>query len=101
MGEGRAVASWRGEFAVAQEWLPWLHGGVGRAPWLRPVSYDVPAEMTVCGLVIQYWNPPVSIGGWITVSGVVMVALNCLPVRFYGETEFCMSCAWSCLMLRR
>lgn len=51
-------------------------------------SITVPAEMTATGLVIEYWNVPINIGVWITVSGIVIVALNCLPVRFYGETEF-------------
>lgn len=48
----------------------------------------VPYEITAAGLVIEYWNPPVNIGVWITIMLIVIVALNALPVRFYGETEF-------------
>lgn len=48
----------------------------------------VPAEMTATGLVIGYWNPGVNVGVWITLSGVVIIALNFLPVKFYGECEF-------------
>jgi len=48
----------------------------------------VPYEITAAGLVIEYWNPPVYIGVWITIMIVVIVVLNCLPVGFYGETEF-------------
>ncbi|OAL06471.1 histidine permease [Phaeosphaeriaceae sp. SRC1lsM3a] len=48
----------------------------------------VPAEITAAGLVVQYWNPPVNIAVWITIMIVVIVGLNCFPVRFYGETEF-------------
>lgn len=48
----------------------------------------VPYELTAAGLVIDYWNSPVNIGVWITVMMIVVVGLNCLPVRFYGETEF-------------
>ncbi|CAI6341554.1 unnamed protein product [Periconia digitata] len=42
----------------------------------------------MAGLVIEYWNPPVNIAVWITIMIVVIVGLNVLPVKFYGETEF-------------
>lgn len=45
----------------------------------------VPYEITAAGLVIDYWNPPVNIGVWMTIMLVVIVGLNILPVRFYGE----------------
>ncbi|KAJ9645144.1 hypothetical protein H2199_003148 [Coniosporium tulheliwenetii] len=48
----------------------------------------VPYEITAAGLVIEYWNPNVSIAVWITIMIVVIVGLNALPVGFYGETEF-------------
>ncbi|KAF2090789.1 histidine permease [Saccharata proteae CBS 121410] len=48
----------------------------------------VPYEITAAGLVIDYWNAPVNIGVWITIMLVVIVALNALPVKYYGETEF-------------
>ena len=48
----------------------------------------VPYEITAAGLVIEYWHPSVSIAVWITIMIVVIVGLNCFPVRFYGETEF-------------
>ncbi|KAF2740336.1 histidine permease [Polyplosphaeria fusca] len=48
----------------------------------------VPYEITAAGLVIDYWNPPVNIAVWISIMIVVIVGLNALPVRFYGETEF-------------
>jgi yeast amino acid transporter len=48
----------------------------------------VPYEITAAGLVIEYWNPPVNIAVWISIMMVVIIALNVLPVRFYGETEF-------------
>ncbi|KAL0257895.1 hypothetical protein SLS55_007063 [Diplodia seriata] len=48
----------------------------------------VPYEITAASIVIEYWNTPVNIGVWITVMLVIIVALNALPVRFYGETEF-------------
>jgi amino acid transporter len=48
----------------------------------------VPYEITAAGLVIEYWNPPVNIVVWITIMIIVIVGLNCFPVKFYGETEF-------------
>lgn len=48
----------------------------------------VPYEITAAGLVIEYWSPPVNIAVWITIMIIVIVGLNCFPVKFYGETEF-------------
>ncbi|KAJ5761663.1 Amino acid/polyamine transporter I [Penicillium manginii] len=50
----------------------------------------VPYEITAAGLVIGFWdtNGTVNIAVWITIMMVVIIALNFLPVRFYGETEF-------------
>lgn len=51
-------------------------------------SITVPAEITAGALVIEYWNPPVHQAVWITLLMVVIVGLNCMPVKMYGETEF-------------
>ncbi|KAJ6024635.1 Proline-specific permease [Penicillium herquei] len=50
----------------------------------------VPYEITAAGLVIDYWdtNGTVNIAVWITIMMLVIIALNFLPVRFYGESEF-------------
>jgi amino acid transporter len=48
----------------------------------------VPYEITAAGLVIDYWKADVNIAVWITIMIVIIVGLNCLPVGFYGETEF-------------
>ncbi|KAM0426285.1 hypothetical protein ACHAPT_008325 [Fusarium lateritium] len=48
----------------------------------------VPYELVASTLLIDYWNPAVSPAVWITVIYVVIVLLNFLPVRFYGEAEF-------------
>ena len=58
-------------------WLYWYSLGI-----------LVPYEITAAALVIEYWEPPVSIAVWITVMFVVILGLNLLPVKFYGETEF-------------
>lgn len=46
------------------------------------------AQITAAALVIGYWESPVNIAVWITIFIVVIVGLNTLPVKFYGETEF-------------
>ncbi|KAI3394236.1 hypothetical protein diail_3011 [Diaporthe ilicicola] len=51
-------------------------------------AITVPAEITATSLVIQYWNPPVNVAVWITISMVVIIAINCFPVKVYGEAEF-------------
>ncbi|KAH7127372.1 amino acid permease/ SLC12A domain-containing protein [Dactylonectria macrodidyma] len=48
----------------------------------------VPYEFVASTLLIDYWNPSVSPAVWITVIYLVIVVLNFLPVRYYGEAEF-------------
>ena len=48
----------------------------------------VPYEVTAAGLVINYWHNDINIAVWITIMLVVIIGLNFMPVRFYGETEF-------------
>ncbi|KAF1984517.1 histidine permease [Aulographum hederae CBS 113979] len=48
----------------------------------------VPYEITAAGLVINYWHSDINIAVWISIMIVVIVGLNALPVKFYGETEF-------------
>lgn len=51
-------------------------------------SITVPAEITISSLIIEYWDPPVHKAVWLTLIGLVIIALNCFPVKVYGETEF-------------
>ncbi|KAL1960090.1 hypothetical protein VTO42DRAFT_262 [Malbranchea cinnamomea] len=48
----------------------------------------VPNEVTAAALVVSYWPNNVHVGVWITIFLVVIIILNLLPVKFYGETEF-------------
>ncbi|KAF9875762.1 amino acid permease [Colletotrichum karsti] len=48
----------------------------------------VPYELVASTLLIGYWNSPVNPAIWITVILVIIVLLNLLPVRFFGEAEF-------------
>lgn len=46
-----------------------------------------PTEITACAFVIEYWsnaNPAI----WISIFCVVTIAINVLPVNFFGESEF-------------
>jgi amino acid transporter len=58
-------------------WLYWYSLGI-----------LVPYEITAAGLVVGFWKSDINIAVWITIMMVVIVALNALPVKFYGETEF-------------
>ncbi|KAF9073569.1 proline permease PrnB [Rhodocollybia butyracea] len=52
------------------------------------LGIQVPYEITAAALVIDYWDSPVNIAVWITIFIVVIVGLNVLPVKYYGEAEF-------------
>ena len=45
-------------------------------------------ELTITGLLVQYWDPSLNIGIFIGVFWVFITACNCMPVSFYGEFEF-------------
>ncbi|KIW59536.1 hypothetical protein PV05_03979 [Exophiala xenobiotica] len=51
-------------------------------------TITVPAEITAASVVVQYWNPPVNVAVWITIFMIVIIGLNCFPVKVYGESEF-------------
>ncbi|KAI2618731.1 amino acid permease/ SLC12A domain-containing protein [Hypoxylon sp. NC1633] len=61
----------------AMGWLYWYTWGIS-------VAY----EITAAAVVINYWPNTVPVAAWITIMLVVIVALNLLPVKFYGESEF-------------
>ncbi|KAK2814424.1 hypothetical protein FQN49_008187, partial [Arthroderma sp. PD_2] len=52
------------------------------------LAIGVPIEISASVLVIDYWPNPVPKWAWITLFLLLLVLLNCMPVRFYGETEF-------------
>jgi hypothetical protein len=45
-------------------------------------------KVAAAGLVIDYWPNNINIAVWVTIMLVVIIGLNFMPVRFYGETEF-------------
>lgn len=64
-------------FGFALGWLYWYSLGI-----------LVPYEITAAGLVIEYWGSNINIAVWISIMLVLIVALNLLPVKYYGEVEF-------------
>jgi yeast amino acid transporter len=51
----------------------------------------LPAELSAAAVLISYWDPNTSPAVYITVCLVVVVAINLLGARVYGEAEF-----WFC-----
>lgn len=45
-------------------------------------------EITAAAIVIEYWTDKVHIAVWITIFLVVIIGLNFLAVKYYGEAEF-------------
>lgn len=58
--------------------------------WIYWFSWSVTyaLELTAAGLIIQWWNPDLSIGIFITIFWVPITAVNFLPVDIFGEFEF-------------
>lgn len=51
-------------------------------------AIGVPIEVTVCVVILDYWDHGVPQAALITIFFLAMVLVNCLPVRIYGEAEF-------------
>lgn len=71
---------------------PCLGFGVG---WTYFVKYIIvtPNQLTAGAMVIQYWIPreKANPGIWITVILVVIILINLIGVKFFGEIEFWLS----------
>lgn len=52
-----------------------------------------PNQLTAAALVMQYWvdRDTVNPGVWITIVLIVIIAINCFGVKFFGEFEFWLS----------
>lgn len=62
----------------------------------------LPANQLVAGsLTVQYWvsKDTLNPGVWITIFLVIILAVNLLGVRFFGEIEFWLSCLKVCTCL--
>ncbi|AOW02144.1 amino acid permease/ SLC12A domain-containing protein [Yarrowia lipolytica] len=71
---------------------PCLGFAVGYTYWFKYIIIT-PNQLTAAALVIQYWLPreKVNPGVWITVFLVVIVAINTIGIKFFGEFEFWLS----------
>lgn len=52
------------------------------------LAIGVPIEVTVSVVIIDYWDHDVPAVALITIFFLAVVAINCFPVRIYGEAEF-------------
>lgn len=52
------------------------------------LAIGVPIETTVSAIIIDFWPNTIPTAVWIVVLTVPMIAVNCVPVNFYGEAEF-------------
>ncbi|BFZ55991.1 hypothetical protein PYCC9005_003032 [Savitreella phatthalungensis] len=69
---------------------PALGYAAGWNYWAKYVIVT-PNNLTATGILLQYWLPHVNVSVWIIVFGVLIIALNLIHVRFFGEAEFWMS----------
>ncbi|KAF2272166.1 uncharacterized protein EI97DRAFT_437159 [Westerdykella ornata] len=58
--------------------------------WIYFISWSITyaLELTVAGIIIQWWNSSLSIGIFITIFWVPLTLVNYLPVDLFGEFEF-------------
>ncbi|KAL6450879.1 put4 Probable proline-specific permease put4 [Candida maltosa Xu316] len=50
-------------------------------------SILIGAEVTAAAMLIEYWTTKVNVGVWITILLLLIIALNCVSVKVYGEME--------------
>jgi len=48
----------------------------------------LPAELSAAAVLINYWNKDINNAVWITITGVVVIVINFLGTRAFGECEF-------------
>ncbi|KDN48578.1 hypothetical protein RSAG8_02565, partial [Rhizoctonia solani AG-8 WAC10335] len=51
-------------------------------------AITLPTELTAAAIVIQYWNTSINAAVWITILYVLILIINFMGVRWYGEFEF-------------
>lgn len=65
--------------------------------WTYVYSWGItfPVELSASAIIIQYWDTNLSINPsvWISILLVLVIGVNVLGVRYYGEIEF-----WFCLI---
>ncbi|CAH0057595.1 unnamed protein product, partial [Clonostachys solani] len=62
-------------------------GGVAMG-WIYAYRIFTAADCTALTGLWSYWFPDINPGVWVACTLVVVFALNCLAVRYFGEAEF-------------
>lgn len=91
------MATWlpaAGGFAVYADRFvdPALGFSLGYTYWFKYII-TTPNQLTAAALVIQYWISAerVNPGVWITIFLVIIVTINFLGIKYFGELEFWLS----------
>ncbi|EGP88815.1 unnamed protein product [Zymoseptoria tritici ST99CH_3D1] len=91
------MATWlpaAGGFAVYADRFvdPALGFSLGYTYWFKYII-TTPNQLTAGALVISYWLPAdrVNPGVWITIFLVLIVTINVLGIKYFGEIEFWLS----------
>ncbi|KAH7007424.1 amino acid permease/ SLC12A domain-containing protein [Ilyonectria destructans] len=56
--------------------------------WIYAYRIFTAADCTALTGLWSYWFPDINPGVWVAVTLVVVFALNCLAVKYFGEAEF-------------
>lgn len=67
-------------FGFAMSWNYWLN-------WALVVA----SEVIAAGIVMQFWFPHVNVWFWSSLFFVLIVLLNFIGIKFFGETEYWVS----------
>lgn len=51
----------------------------------------LPLEIVAAAITIKYWNSPVSSAAWVAIFLVMIIGINLVGVKGYGEAEFVFS----------
>jgi len=65
---------------------PALGAAVGWNFWYT-MAIVVPTDMSAAATIIKFWNTSVHSAVWITIFSVIIIVLNFLNVKLYGESE--------------
>ncbi|EEB09681.1 general amino acid permease GAP1 [Schizosaccharomyces japonicus yFS275] len=67
-----------------------IGGSIGTVGINYVINYIVtlPLELTSASIVINFWHPNINVAVWISIFFVLVIIVNILGVRAYGEVEF-------------
>lgn len=53
--------------------------------------FVMPLELVAAAMSIKYWNSDINPVAWVAIFYVLIVAINFMDVKGYGEAEFCLT----------